>query len=70
MANNNQKNTIAPTIAQQTFTIASGVAGGAAGLLLASRLAGADEVSTARVVSAALISATATFGAVLLIQPE
>jgi hypothetical protein len=68
MADN--RGTVAPTIAQQTFTIASGVAGGLAGLVLAKNLAGSQEVSTGRVVAAALISATATFGAVLIIQPK
>jgi len=67
---NNQKSTIAPTIAQQTYTIASGVAGGLAGLILAKNLAGSQEVATSRVVAAALLSATATFGAVFLIQPK
>jgi hypothetical protein len=58
------------TMAQQTFTIVSGVAGGLAGFYLARELTGVDEVPIPAVVTAAMISGIATFGAVFIITRE
>lgn len=69
MANNNERATLPPTLAQQVFTIGSGVAGGLAGVLLARRLIAADEVPTGQVALAVIVSAVATVGAVSFIRP-
>ena len=71
MANNNENevSTLPPTLAQQVFTIGSGVAGGLAGVVLARKLIEAEEVPTSQVVFAALFSAAATVGAVAFIRP-
>ena len=58
---------IPASIGQQVFTISSGVAGGLAGLLLATRLTKATHVSTMPTVLASLISAAATFGVIFII---
>lgn len=71
MANNNENeiSTLKPTIAQQVFTIGSGVAGGLAGVTLARKLIDAEEVPTSQVIFAAVFSAAATVGAVYFIRP-
>ena len=66
MPNNNP--TLAPTVAQQVFSISSGVAGGLAGFVLANRLAGVQEVPRNQVIAAALLSGAFTFGAAFLIK--
>ena len=76
MANNNQQvnedkvSYLPPTIAQQTYSIASGIAGGLAGFVLARRLSGVQNVPAAQVIGAAILSATVTFGAVYIINPK
>ena len=55
------------SFAQQIFANATAVAGGAAGLALASRLTQAKNVSGSEVALAAGISAVVTFGAIFLI---
>jgi hypothetical protein len=61
-------NVIIPaSIGQQVFTITSGVAGGLAGLILATRLKKATHVNLQPLVLASFISAIATFGVVFMI---
>lgn len=55
------------SFAQQIFANATAVAGGAAGLALASRLTRAKNVSGSEVALAAGISAVVTFAAIFLI---
>ena len=55
------------TVAQQVFTIGSGVAGGLAGFLLAKELAGTKEVPASALAGATLISAVFTFGAAIML---
>jgi hypothetical protein len=62
-----EKSVISASIGQQIFTISSGVAGGLAGFLLAYRLKTSSHVHLKPLLLASLISAVATFGAVLLI---
>ena len=52
-----------PTVAQQLFTIGSGVAGGLAGMILAKGLVGRTSVPSSWVVGATIVSALFTFGA-------
>lgn len=52
---------MAPTVAQQVYVIASGIAQGAAGLLMASYLAKRTSVPTRIVISASLLSIALTF---------
>ena len=61
---------VAPTIAQQTYIIASGLAGGAAGMVLAFYLAGKKEVPTRTVIAASLLSAVMTFIPALIIARD
>jgi VIT1/CCC1 family predicted Fe2+/Mn2+ transporter len=61
---------VAPTIAQQTYIIASGLAGGAAGMVLAFYLAGKKEVPTKTLVSASVLSAVFTFIPALIIARD
>lgn len=63
-----EKINISPPIAQQFFTISSGIAGGIAGFVLARRLTGATEVNAGSVIAAGLLSAAATFGSIYLIR--
>jgi hypothetical protein len=56
------------SIGQQVFTIGSGVAGGLAGLILASRLTTATHVKATPLLVATLISVAATFGVVFMIS--
>lgn len=58
---------IPASIGQQVFVISSALAGGLAGLMLASRLANTREVSTRAIVLASSISAVATIGSVFII---
>ena len=58
---------IAPTIAQQIFTIGSAVAGGAAGLVLANSLAKVPKVSSEKVAFATTVSVLFTLGAALVL---
>ncbi len=62
--------TVPPTIAQQTFTIIGGIAAGAGGLVLATRLTQFDRVNSRSLALAGLISAIATFGSVFIITGE
>ena len=55
-------------IALQTFSIASGIAGGLAGFLLASRVQDSLRVSTTQVMMATGLSILATFGAIFVIR--
>ncbi len=55
--------TVPPTIAQQVFTIGSGIAGGLAGFMLARELVGVKEVPASTLAVATLVSAAFTFGA-------
>jgi len=57
------RETVPPTIAQQVFTIGSGIAGGLAGFMLARELVGVKEVPTSVLAGATLVSAAFTFGA-------
>jgi hypothetical protein len=57
-------------LAQQTFTLVSGLAGAMGGLLLATRLIGKTHVRVEPLMLATLLSAGATFGAVYLIRGE
>lgn len=54
---------VAPTVAQQTFIIGSGIASGLAGFVLAKHLAKVPDVSFPLVAGATLVSIIATFGA-------
>ena len=54
---------VAPTVAQQIFTVGSAVAGGLAGFLLAKKLAKVPDVSMRLVAGTTIISIIATFGA-------
>lgn len=56
-----------PTIAQQLFTIGSGIAGGLAGMVMARGLVGRTSVPTSYVIGATAISALFTFGAAFLL---
>lgn len=58
---------VAPTIAQQVFTVASGVAGGLAGFVLAKRLQDSEDIPLSNLILASSISAIATFGAAFLV---
>lgn len=58
---------IPASIGQQVFTIASGIAGGLAGFVLATRLTKATHVKMTPVLLASAISAAATFGVVFMI---
>lgn len=58
---------IAPTVAQQIFATGSGIAGGLAGFVLASRLSGQESVRADRVLLATTLSFAFTFGATFLI---
>jgi hypothetical protein len=58
---------IPASIGQQIFTITSGVAGGLAGLILATRLKKATHVNLPPLLLASAISAVATFGVVYMI---
>lgn len=62
--------TMPPTIAQQTYIVASGLAGGAAGMVLAYYLAGKTQVPTKTVVAASLLSVVFTFVPALIIARE
>ncbi len=57
-------------VAQQIFAVASGVAGGLAGLILAQKFTGAKaiEVRASEVLLATGLSFAATFGAIFLIR--
>ena len=59
---------IPPTVAQQIFTIGSGVAGGLAGFYLAKQLVGVKYVPREKVILATLISALFTFGAAVFLS--
>lgn len=62
---------IPASIGQQVFSITSGVAGGLAGLVLATRLSNSTRVNLSPVMLASLISAAATFAVVYMITtPE
>ena len=52
---------LSPTMAQQIFTVISGIAGGAAGFVLAQKLSDKDRVDTATVIIASLASFALTF---------
>lgn len=54
---------VAPTVAQQIFTVGSAVAGGLGGFLLAKKLTKVSDVSFPLVLGTTLISIIATFGA-------
>jgi len=56
-----------PTVAQQIFVIGSGLAGGAAGFLLAKELAKVEDVPVNLVAGATFISVLFTFGAALFL---
>lgn len=58
---------MAPTVAQQLFTIGSGIAGGLAGMVMARGLVGRTSVPTNYVIGATLVSALFTFGAAFLL---
>lgn len=58
---------LAPTVAQQLFTIGSGIAGGLAGMVMARGLVGRTSVPTSYVVGATVVSALFTFGAAFLL---
>ena len=62
--------TLPPTIAQQTYIVASGIAGGAAGMVLAYYLAGKTQVPTKVVAMASLLSVIFTFVPALIIARE
>jgi len=55
------------SIGQQVFMISSGLAGGLAGFVLASRLTTATHVRAAPLMLASLIASMATFGVVFMI---
>jgi hypothetical protein len=55
------------SIGQQIFTISSGIAGGLAGFVLASRLSSATHVKMLPLMVASAVSAAATFGVVFMI---
>ena len=62
---------IPASIGQQVFSITSGVAGGLAGLVLATRLSNSTRVNLQPVILASLVSAVATFAVVYMITtPE
>ena len=58
---------IPASIGQQIFAITSGVAGGLAGLVLATRLSNATTLKARGVLLASLITAAATFSVVYLV---
>lgn len=58
---------IPASIGQQVFSITSGIAGGMAGLVLASRLQNSTRVHLQPVIFASVISAVATFAVVYMI---
>jgi hypothetical protein len=66
----NDKLVMPASIAQQVFTISSGLAGGLAGFLLATRLTNARHVHATPLLLASAVSAAATFGAIFLITAE
>lgn len=61
---------LAPTVAQQIFTIGSAVAGGIAGLVLAREFAGLDRVPSSMVFGATIVSVFFTVGAGLYLAKE
>ena len=56
-----------PTIAQQMFTIGSGIAGGLAGMVMAKGLVGRMSVPSSYVIGATIVSALFTFGAAFVL---
>jgi hypothetical protein len=56
------------SIGQQVYTITSGIAGGLAGFVLASRLTNATHVKATPLMIASAISAAATFAVVFMIS--
>lgn len=58
---------ISPTVAQQVFTVGSGVAGGLAGFVLASQLSDVEDVPVSGLAVGTIVSFIATFGAAFLI---
>lgn len=58
---------VAPTVAQQIYTISSGVAGAAAGFNIAGNIEGGEQVPVPPVLLATAISVIGTFGAALII---
>ena len=58
---------VSPPVAQQIFTIGSGVAGGLAGFVLARSLSSVQEVPTAPLIGATIVSAIFTFGAAIML---
>lgn len=59
---------IAPPMAQQFFTIGSGLAGGLAGFLLARKLSDSQSVNVPSLLAATFVSAAATFSSIYLIK--
>lgn len=59
-----------PTIAQQTYIVASGIAGGAAGMCLAYYLKNKSKVKTSTVIMASILSFVFTFVPALIIARE
>jgi hypothetical protein len=54
---------VAPTLAQQIFTIGSAVAGGLAGIVVAKEFVGVKDVPVSLVAGATLVSVIFTLGA-------
>ncbi len=68
IARDNDGSIIIPaSIGQQIFAITSGVAGGLAGLVLATRLSNATTLKAQGVLLASLVTAVATFSVVYMI---
>lgn len=61
---------IPSSIGQQVFVIASGIAGGLAGFVLANRLTNVRRVSTSATILAASVSAVATFASLYIITSQ
>jgi hypothetical protein len=62
--------TVAPTVAQQIFTIGSAISGGLAGIAIARAFAGVDRVPQNLVMGATVISVFATLGAGLYLAKK
>lgn len=61
---------IPASIGQQIFTISSGVAGGLAGFVLATKLRDVRQVPTSAVFIASTLSAVVTFSSIYLITSQ
>jgi hypothetical protein len=61
---------VAPTVAQQMFVIGSGIAGGAAGMLIAREFANVEDVSASLAIGTTVVSVIFTLAAGLYLAKK